>query len=169
MARINLTIPDPLYHRLERLRDRVNVSKVCAVALAKELDMLENTAQTQADSKVQRLVQRVLREREARDRWYLRGRQDGEAWAMDRASVDELNLMEEDWDEDDIPELDSLDEIDPDEYPSFNAKELLDRWVQADRKEGAIVQKSEVDWRAYVLGWYHGARDLWKKAKSALE
>ena len=35
LARLNLTIPDPLYERLERLRDRVNVSKVCAIALEK--------------------------------------------------------------------------------------------------------------------------------------
>ncbi len=169
MARINLTIPDPLYNRLERLRDRVNVSKVCANALAKELDMLENTAQTQDDAKVQRLVQRFLRARETRDRWYLRGKQDGDAWAMDRASVDELKKMEEDWEDDAIPHLDSLDEIDSDHYPTLNAQELLDRWVREDRKEGASLNSSEVDWHAYLLGWYHGARDLWRRAKPALE
>jgi hypothetical protein len=33
MARMNISIPDPLYERLDRLRDRVNASKVCASAL----------------------------------------------------------------------------------------------------------------------------------------
>ena len=41
MARMNISIPDPLYARLDRLRDRVNASKVCAGALEKELDMIE--------------------------------------------------------------------------------------------------------------------------------
>jgi len=48
LARINLTLPDPLYERLERFRDRVNVSKVCALALTKELDMIEGTAAVKA-------------------------------------------------------------------------------------------------------------------------
>ena len=171
MARINLTIPDQLYERLERLRDRVNVSKVCAIALARELDMLENATSTVVDSKVQRLVQRILRQREIHNRWYLRGKQDGEVWAVDRASVEELRLMDKEWDDESVADLDSLDEFgsDSDEYPTLNAAELLDRWAKSDRKDGIAPDCTDADKKAYVLGWYHSARDLWRSAKSELE
>jgi hypothetical protein len=94
VARINWTIPDPLYERLEHLRDRVNVSKVCAVALAKELDMLENVTMPAENQMMLRLV---LRLRENQDHWYLRGKQDGMEWAADRAAMDELHYLDEYW------------------------------------------------------------------------
>jgi hypothetical protein len=170
MARLNLTIPDPLYERLERLRDRVNVSKVCAVALTKELDMLEGTMSgaVTEDNKVQRLVQRFLRKREAKERWYQRGRHDGEQWAVERATLEELRMLGEEWDEDHIEGIDDLDEIaDEDEFPTLNIRELLKRWVAADRAEGSM-DREEADWRAYLQGWYHGGRDLWKAARTSL-
>jgi hypothetical protein len=168
VARINLTIPDSLYERLELVRDRVNVSKVCATALAKELDMLDTTTSAPEDQRVQRLVQRVLRQRENRDRWYLRGKQDGADWAADRASVDELGMMDEQWSDESIAECSELDEIDEDEYPTLNAQELLDKWIATDRKDSIHVRDADVDWHAYLQGWFHGARDLWRNAKPAL-
>src|SRR5687768_8958506 len=101
---------------MERLRDRVNVSKVCAVALAKELDMLEGSAAGGAttgappnsDAKVQRMVQRFLRQREAREQWYQRGRHDGEQWAVERASIEELTTVSEEWDEETVTEAHSF-------------------------------------------------------------
>lgn len=41
MARTTISLPDSLTERLERVRDRVNMSKVCAAALERECDMLE--------------------------------------------------------------------------------------------------------------------------------
>ncbi len=173
MARLNLTIPDPLYERLERLRDRVNVSKVCALALEKELVMLEGTAAVSGDVKVQRLVQRFLRQREAKERWYQRGRHDGEHWAIERASLEELRQVAEQWDEETITDSESLDDIlEEDDYPTLNAQELLQPWIAADRSETGqeVGQEAvDVDWRAYLQGWYHSARDLWRAAKSVLQ
>jgi post-segregation antitoxin (ccd killing protein) len=170
MARLNLTIPDPLYDRLEHLRDRVNVSKVCAVALAKELDMLEGTIATapndSGEAKVQRLVQRFLRQRETKERWYQYGRQDGEDWAVERATIEELQRVGEKWDEG-ILEIDELDELDdPDEYPTLNVREMLRRRTMADRADGG--GNEEPDWRAYLEGWFHGVQKLWVAARSSL-
>jgi hypothetical protein len=167
LARINLTLPDPLYERLERFRDRVNVSKVCALALTKELDMIEGTAAVAEDPKVQRLVNRFLQQRELTERWYRRGKQDGETWAIERATLDELRRVAESWDEDGIDELDDLDEFadDDDEYPTLRVRPALRRWTEEDRAGGTV---EEPDWRAYLKGWYHGARDLWKAAAPIL-
>ncbi|HEV7214100.1 MAG TPA: hypothetical protein VGP33_03165, partial [Chloroflexota bacterium] len=109
MARLNLTVPDPLYERLDRLRDRVNVSKICATALEKELDMLEGQFRPQGtpsklpslesppsapsaesaplDPRLQQLVQRL---QSSQQRWYHCGRQDGDQWAIERATREQL-------------------------------------------------------------------------------
>lgn len=179
MARLNLTIPDPLYERMERLRDRVNVSKVCAVALAKELDMLEGSVaggaaaatSAGAEAKVQRMVQRFLRQREAQERWYQRGRHDGEQWAVERASLEELKNVAEEWDEETVvhaPAFHVL--VHEHQYPTLNARELLQQWQADDRAETgpeAAAAFAE-EWRAYMEGWRIAARDLWQQAKSSL-
>src|SRR5260370_15352804 len=41
MARLNISLPDVLYARLEELPDRINLSKVCAMALEEGVTMLE--------------------------------------------------------------------------------------------------------------------------------
>jgi hypothetical protein len=86
MARMNISIPDPLYERLDRLRDRVNASKVCASALEKELDMIEGRPSL-ADPDIEQLVQRL---QGTRERWYERGREDGKRWAVQTATREQL-------------------------------------------------------------------------------
>lgn len=86
MARLNLTVPDPLYERLEQVRDRVNVSKVCAVALEKELDMIQARPSV-ADPKIAKLIERL---KGSSQRWYDRGHEDGERWATEEAKRSEL-------------------------------------------------------------------------------
>ena len=83
---MNISIPDPLYERLDRLRDRVNASKVCASALEKELDMIEGRPSL-ADPDIEKLVQRL---QGTRERWYERGRDDGKRWAVQTATREEL-------------------------------------------------------------------------------
>ena len=86
MARMNISIPNPLYERLDRLRDRVNASKVCASALEKELDMIEGRPSL-ADPDIEQLVQRL---QGTRERWYERGREDGKRWAVQTATREQL-------------------------------------------------------------------------------
>ena len=94
MARLNLSVPDPLYERLDRLRDRVNASRVCAAALERELDAVEGRVSADNEEKIVRLLERLQGKR---DRWYQRGWQDGEAWAVDTASASELRLVGDEW------------------------------------------------------------------------
>src|SRR5690348_6816021 len=86
MARLNITVPDVLYARLEQLRDRINLSKVCATALEKEVTMLEGQPNI-ADPRIARLLQRLQSTREC---WHQRGYEDGINWAVELASRDEL-------------------------------------------------------------------------------
>src|SRR3989440_9119028 len=86
MARLNITLPDALYARLERLRDRINLSKVCATALEKEVTMLEEQPAF-TDPRIARLVQRL---QSTRERWHQRGYEDGIQWAVELATREEL-------------------------------------------------------------------------------
>ena len=129
--------------------------------------MAEGTTETVGGDKVQRLVERFLRQRVAQEIWYRRGRQDGETWAIERASLEELRMMAEEMPEGAAQELDALSEIDPGLYPSVNARQLLDDWERADQmKEGQ--EEMEPDWRAYLQGWQHACCDLWRAAKPSL-
>jgi hypothetical protein len=86
MARLNITLPDGLYARLEQLRDRINLSKVCAIALEKEVTMLEGQPPI-TDPRIAQLLQRL---QSTRERWHQRGYEDGIGWAVDLATRDEL-------------------------------------------------------------------------------
>ena len=86
MARLNITVPDALYARLEELRDRINLSKVCALALEKEVTMLEGQPNI-SDPRIARLLQRL---QSTRERWHQRGYEDGIQWAVELATRDEL-------------------------------------------------------------------------------
>lgn len=89
MARLNITVPDMLYARLEQLRDRINLSKVCAIALEKEVIMLEGQPPI-TDPRIARLLQRL---QSTRERWHQRGYGDGIGWAVDLATRDELQSV----------------------------------------------------------------------------
>lgn len=86
MARLNITLPDTLYARLEQLRDRINLSKVCATALEKEVKMLEGQPPI-SDPRIAQLLQRL---QSTRERWHQRGYDDGITWAVELATRDEL-------------------------------------------------------------------------------
>src|SRR6266568_8877169 len=89
MARLNITLPDMLYARLEQLRDRINLSKVCATALEKEVTMLEGQPNI-TDPRIAQLLQRL---QSTRERWHQRGYEDGIEWAVDLATRDELQSV----------------------------------------------------------------------------
>jgi hypothetical protein len=86
VQRRTISLPDELDARLERLQDRINVSRVCATALEKEIAMLEATP-VGADPEVQRVLRRL---QTVKERWYDRGRKDGRRWAVDVATREEL-------------------------------------------------------------------------------
>jgi hypothetical protein len=142
LARLNLTIPDALYERLDRFRDRVNFSRVCARALEKELAMLEGQA-TIENPRLQRLIHRLQRLQGNQERWYQRGREDGENWAVEVATQEELRYVDEEWSkewlEDDRHE--TYAELDEGDLPkSFSLWPPVRKWLLADLKEaGAVV------------------------------
>ncbi len=84
--RITVTVPKQLSARLKVGRDRMNVSKVCADALERELNIIEAKPSV-ADPKIAQLVERL---KGSSQRWYDRGHEDGERWATEKAKRSEL-------------------------------------------------------------------------------
>jgi hypothetical protein len=171
VARLNLTIPDSLYSRLERWRDRVNVSKVCAMALEKELAMLETSPMGGADPKVQRMLERLQSHQE---KWYRRGYEDGENWAVEEARAEELRLMGEEWEDDGEYDLDE------EAWQSVEAGKRIERWVLGDLEKSGTAgsrgrnsdayekARDQADEWAYMNGWHMAVRDLWGKVAPML-
>ena len=161
MARLNISIPDALYERLDRLRDRVNASKVCAAALEKELTMVEGPAlvEDMADTKVARLIERLRSEPE---KWLHTGRKAGETWAAEVATLNELNELDH-----------GLSGIDG-EFDLMSTADRLDGWQ--DRLPESFTERDPTIWEepldddrtlrgAYLLGWYKGASEIWRAAR----
>ncbi len=184
MARLNLTIPDSLYERLERVRDRVNISKICATALEKELTMLEGRRPI-TDPKIAQLLQRL---QSARERWYQRGHDNGTQWAVETATREELRRIATETADWDGPHL--IDELRleqrrepmlrPRLFPtSFRIDDRLDVWVANDLEAGDVLMReeaervsqarSQVDEAGYLEGWRDAIKEIWQTISPALQ
>ena len=149
MARMNISIPDPLYERLDRLRDRVNASKVCAIALEKELDMIEGRT-APADPDIEQLVQRLL---SSRERWYERGREDGKRWAVSEATREQLYQAADELEGEDGEEL--ADAVRRRHqylrrfFGSYDFRAAVERWSRSDRGDQVSPAAAEApEWSA---------------------
>ncbi|GAA2760565.1 hypothetical protein [Actinopolymorpha rutila] len=160
MARRNISIPDDLDERLDQHRDRINASRVCAIALERELDMIEQQTRPLEveESKVERLVERLRQQQTEKDNWYGRGRRDGEAWAQNSASLNELRAFEENWSG---LEGMTLADFDPGDLEGWDD-------VLPEERQPEVNQQPLVLRGAYLLGWYAGVRDLWRAARTHL-
>src|SRR5690348_4391790 len=177
MARLNITIPDPLYERLERVRDRINISKSCAQALEKELTMLEGRRPI-TDPKLTRLLQRL---QGTRDRWYQRGHEDATEWAVESATRGELSSIAthmQDWDgvrlaREFQEEQHREPKLRPPMFPSsFHFTERWNAWVAEDLHAGDVLvgeeadqfsrARAEVDEVGYLEGWRDSITEIWQ-------
>jgi hypothetical protein len=175
MARLNLTIPDPLYERLEQMRERVNVSKVCARALEKELDMLEGQT-TIAAPRVARLAERL---QTTRGHEYKRGYEGGTAWALDHARRADLQTAL-DLAEYDGKTLALVYEANQDLQQArlsdkAEVAAVRERWAEVidlpqvpGRVIGESPLESSTDMAAYLEGWRDALTDLWKAIAPSL-
>jgi hypothetical protein len=121
-----------------------------------------------ADPRVERLLQRL---QSTRGSWYLRGQKDGEEWAVDRATREELEAAHDAF----ALDVGSLVDLLP---QSFSLDDRLSYWVAEDSDETAVpeYQHSQGYWRAlegvdkesYLQGWWGAVRELWETVSSVL-
>lgn len=89
---ITVRMPDALAERLEPLKGQMNVSEICRNALESKIQMYEAIEQALSDEDVMRgLVDRLkIQKKEASDRSYSMGEEDGKDWAIKEATYQEL-------------------------------------------------------------------------------
>lgn len=146
MARMNITIPDELYGRLERWRDRVNVSRICQDAITRELNKLEELPSEV--TQMQRALARLGQQKAQVDRLSFRkGVYDGLEWARDA----------------EYPALKQWGEQTADE----DALESVLRGPAAAKASGYV---NDASWEAspYAEGWLAGVHQFWERAKKHL-
>jgi hypothetical protein len=184
MARLNITIPEPLYERLEQVRDRLNISKICANALEKELTMLEGRRPI-TDPRIAQLLHRL---QETRERWYQCGYEDATQWAVETATRGELSSIATkmaDWDGPRLAgefhdEQQRKPRLVPLVFPSsFHFADRFDAWAADDAKADNVVMgeeterfnkaRAEVDEAAYFVGWRDSIKDIWQTISPVLQ
>ncbi len=182
MARLNITVPDPLYARLERLRDRINISKVCANALEKEIAMLEGR-RTITDPRIAQLLQRL---QSTHERWHQRGHEDGMQWAIEIATRQELQMVTTEMADLKGPQL--VNEAHPEKWwppnpgrkqkfpTSFHLEEHLETWIVRDNGDSDVLTseeqehaRSQIDEAAYLEGWRDAIKEIWEAIAPSLQ
>jgi hypothetical protein len=145
MARLNITIPDELSERVERWRDRLNLSRVCQEAISRELDRLE-----QIPSEVKSMhkaLARLGREKaKVEQSSFRKGVHDGLEWARGA----EYGLLKR-WGE-------------------RNGDAVLHDVLRGPASELVAGHQGDPTWdpEPYAEGWIAGVQQFWERAKKRL-
>jgi hypothetical protein len=185
-TRLNISVPTALQDRLKRVKDQVNVSKVCVAALERELERLEARPSVPAPQ-LERLIKRLQTNQ---DRWSERGRQDGERWAVEIAARSDLRRVGEGAPSSKGDGAAGASEPLP---PSFDLERALEAWVRRDAgvkdddlhryadggrrpprfppalEEAVQRARAQVDEGAYRTGWTAAVREIWRAVRPALQ
>jgi len=140
-TKLTITIPDDLAERLDPWRERMNISRVCSEAIAKELAILADLPREVKE--LTDVIHRLRTEKaESNQQDYQTGFEDGMAYAHG-ATYDEFVI----WCEPAMDEMHNLPE-----FANDHLNELL--------QEGDVL-----DARLYKQGWRAGMVAIWKRVK----
>ena len=146
MARLNITVPDELYQRIEKWRERLNLSRICKDAIGREIDKLELVPEDvrQMHQALSRLgQQKATVERSC----FRKGVYDGLEWARQA----EYALLKH-WGE---------------QAANDGA---MDEALRGPAAGSASAHSKGIDWhpRPYAEGWISGVHQFWDRAKNRL-
>lgn len=143
MARLTISVPDDLRRSLERLRDRINVSKICQEALAKEIAKLEQLPRRALE--LEEMVERLRDEKAAADKqWFAQGVTDGISWTRGAS----------------YPEL--LAAAEPSQPLGKEGKAAVRAGLKRHRGTPGFDEES------YVAGWRIAAAEVWARVKETV-
>lgn len=145
MARLNITVPDELYQRVERWRDRLNLSRICQDAIARELDKLEQIPDEVRG--MHEALNRLGQEKAKADRsCFRKGVHDGLEWARGA----EYSLLKR-WGE-------------------LNDDGAIEEALRGPAAQSAKTHQNldSGDTRPYADGWLAGVQQFWQRAKKSL-
>jgi post-segregation antitoxin (ccd killing protein) len=146
MARLNITVPDGLYERIEKWRDRINLSRICQEAIRRELDKLEQVPEQVHE--MREALARLEREKAKIERsCFRKGVYDGLEWARgaDYASLKRWGGQP--------PTAEALEEA-----------------LRGPAARFAAAHSGDPGWEPwpYAEGWIAGVNQFWERAKNHL-
>lgn len=146
MARLNITVPDELYERIEKWRERLNLSRICQDAIARELDKLELVPGEVRE--MQEALSRLGEQKAKVERsCFRKGVYDGLEWAREA----------------DYPVLKRWGE-------QLQSDPAWEEVLRGPAAEAAAAHSEDIDWHAqpYAEGWIAGVQQFWNRAKQRL-
>jgi len=163
VQRLNISIPDGLGERLEKHKDKMNVSRICQEALTMAIKMEELKAMT--DDERAQMIERLKNEKEqalAEDGQA--GKEQGIKDAKNGMDYRTFKVVQR------VSEL-----IQGHDYQFINAKDVvpedvLEVWFQGDEDEVALegLEDSGVDVDVYLRGWLNGVMEVWDQVEDQI-
>ena len=174
---ISISIPDPLHERLQNLKDKINVSKICQDAISKEVQKIEDfQKRIRKSPKTEKTIQRLSKERnESEGLVYERGKKDGEEWAKIAHYDDLYGAVCREEDEDIInsnPMTDLEQEILDYLFDKYKIEPKGDEPFEDYINQVLPVKVHSHNFYLYTLsyrrGWYQGILDFWNEIKDKI-
>jgi post-segregation antitoxin (ccd killing protein) len=177
---ISISIPDKLHERLQNLKGKINVSKLCQYALTDEVNKKEAfLKRIHKSPKTEKIIARLSKEREESDGLvYERGRKDGEAWAKVAHYDDLYGAVCKEEDEgiikdgplDDV-EWEILDFV-FEKYKLRDDGRTYDEPFQEYLNKVLPVKVHSHNYYSYTIayrrGWYQAVLDFWNEIKDKI-
>ncbi len=146
MARLNITVPEELYARMEKWRDRLNLSRICQEAISRELNKIEEIPEEVRN--MHEALSRLGQQKAKADRSSFRkGVYDGLEWARQA----EYAFLKR-WGEQAITD------------------ESLEEALRGPAARTAAANRNDATWeiKPYGEGWIAGVRQFWERVKHRL-
>ena len=142
--RINITLPDELYKRLQKYKGRFNVSGVCRAAIEYEIKNLEIIEKGQNMSAIEKL----RAQKEQHDEGYFQaGKRDG---IKDAEHLDYKDLIE-------------LTQDGVDFYQTYAYYDIVRDVIEDYLRDDAAFNEDE-----YIKGWLDGVSEFYEEIKDQI-
>jgi predicted transcriptional regulator len=153
--RITITVPDDLHKRLQEVKEKLNVSRICSRAIDEAIELEELKLRTDISDK-EKAIERLRAEKkqEVSTKWKKKGFSEGLNDAQNTLSYYFLKQIALNYNE---------ESRDKKEFPivSFFRRKFRERY----RKYSSDYEFEE---EAYLEGWSEGVTHFWKEVKDEL-
>lgn len=174
MPQLNVYIPEDLAEALQRHRDALNLSQICARALRQEVQKMEVAAQPHGGVNIPRILDRLRDEQQRQSAAHRDGAADAARWMEEEATLEEIRRFAEWAPQAGYAELLSqfnstfthklLGKNAPPKGPSHPSRAFLQRHEEL-RRSGMY----EPDyWPSYFKGWQQAVAAAWSEIKDQL-
>ena len=153
--RLNISVPEALHKRLEKVKDRINISGICQAALKTEIEKWELLKK---GDKME-TIERLKTEKEQYDERYNKqfNKMGIKAGINDAGRLPYEELLEIASAQEPLNDWDASVFYGSDAYKSGLGGDSLKDWVKEMRQEEGFTEDSE---DAYVEGWIEGVTDF---------